>query len=232
MNLLHWSDGTRTRLNSWRASWWCTSLPHTGHFGHASIYYWTPKRFTTVGVFSITSVSLPSKYDIGRGIWDRSVDVLPNLKWMLMWELLISITVKNAKLKDCRDRWSHLKSSYLVSRGTLLPSTKLSCSGTLSGGVVCSSAGDWPATGAVLPEEGVNCRDEFRVCPAWCVEPRAWLRAVTEGCWRWGGGTGGRLGPWWLDDCSVNSRKDWFRTVGSQKYSNTSCKLSFMIDHE
>lgn len=101
-----------------------------------------------------------------------------------------------------------IKRVYLVSRGTLLPSTQLSCSGTLSGGVVCSSAGDWPATGAGLPVGGVSCRVEFRDWPAWCVEPRDWLRAVIEGCWRWGGGTGGRVEPWWLDSCSVNKRRE------------------------
>lgn len=100
------------------------------------------------------------------------------------------------------------KTVYLVSRGTLLPSTQLSCSGTLSGGVVCSSAGDWPATGAGLPVGGVSCLVEFRDWPVWCVALRAWLRAVTEGCWRWGGGTGGRLELWWLDGCSVNNRRE------------------------
>lgn len=87
------------------------------------------------------------------------------------------------------------ESVYLVSSGTLLPSTQLSCSGTLSGGVVCSSAGDWPATGAGLPVGGVSCRVEFSDWPAWCVEPRDWLRAVIDGCWRCGGGTGGSVGP-------------------------------------
>lgn len=58
-----------------------------------------------------------------------------------------------------------LKRKCLVSRGTLLPSTQLSCSGTLSGGVVCSSAGDWPATGAWLPVGGVSCLVEFRDWP-------------------------------------------------------------------
>lgn len=99
------------------------------------------------------------------------------------------------------------KTLYLVSRGTLLPSTQLSCSGTLSGGVVCSSAGDWPATGAGLPVGGVSCRVEFSDWPAWCVELSDWLRAVMEGCWRWGGGTGGRVEPWWLDSCSAGNRR-------------------------
>lgn len=85
---------------------------------------------------------------------------------------------------------------YLVSRGTLLPSTQLSCSGTLSGGVACSSAGDWPATGAGLPVGGVSCRVELNDWPAWWAELSEWLSAVMEGCWRWGGGTGGRAAPW------------------------------------
>lgn len=88
------------------------------------------------------------------------------------------------------------EAGYLVSRGTLLPSTQLSCSGTLSGGVACSSAGDWPATGAGLPVGGVSCRVELSDWPAWWAELSEWLSAVMEGCWRWGGGTGGRAAPW------------------------------------
>lgn len=108
---------------------------------------------------------------------------------------------------------------YLVSRGTLLPSTQLSCSGTLSGGVVCSSAGDWPATGAGLPVGGVSCRVEFRDWPAWWEEPRDWLRAVMDGCWRWGGGTGGRVEPWWLDSCSVEIRREvWLEGLFSCRF--------------
>lgn len=94
---------------------------------------------------------------------------------------------------------------YLVSRGTLLPSTQLSCSGTLSGGVVCTSTGSWPATEAGLPVAGGIGWGEFSDWLTWSVEPRAWFRAVIEGCWWWGAGH--KIDPWWLDSCSVNRRK-------------------------
>lgn len=94
---------------------------------------------------------------------------------------------------------------YLVSRGTLLPSTQLSCSGTLSGDVVCTSTGSWQATEAGLPVTGGSCWGEFSDWLTWCVEPWAWFRAVTEGCLWWG--IGHKTDPWWLDSCSVNRRK-------------------------
>lgn len=103
-------------------------------------------------------------------------------------------------------RWN-LKGYYLVSRGTLLLSTQLSCSGTLSGGVVCSSPGDWPATSAGFPVGGVSVRVEWRDWPAWSVEPSDWLSAVTDGGWRCGGGSGGSVEAWWLDCCSVNIKE-------------------------
>ena len=96
---------------------------------------------------------------------------------------LQQLTVKQQS-KDCSRSERSGGGQYLVSRGTLLPSTQLSCSGALSGGVVCSSAGDWPAVGAGLPVGGARCREELRVWPAWCAVLREWLRAVTEGCWR------------------------------------------------
>ena len=111
---------------------------------------------------------------------------------------------------------SKIRSGYLVSRGTLLPSTQLSCSGTLSGGVVCSSAGDWPATGAELPVGGLICRDEFRVCPAWCVEPEIGGELLL----RPAGGEGVAQEAGW-------SRDDWI--VALQTEGKHGWRVSFLL---
>lgn len=99
--------------------------------------------------------------------------------WLLLWFKFMqkcSLVQKNVL------NTSEIKQVYLVSRGTLLPSTQLSCSGTLSGGVVCRSVGDWPATRAGLPVEGVRCGSEFRDWPTRSLEPMDWVRAVIDGC--------------------------------------------------
>lgn len=80
----------------------------------------------------------------------------------------------------------------LLSSGTLLPRTQLSCSGTDSG-VVCSSAGR-AAGGA-----GLTFLRLLR---------ELWFSAVTDGCCLCGGGTGGSVEwPcwWWLDGCSAET---------------------------
>lgn len=86
--------------------------------------------------------------------------------------------------------------SYLLSSGTLLPRTQLSCSWTDSG-VVCSSAGS-AAGGAGL----------------WFLlfVREFLLREVMDGwCWAacclWGGGSGCRVDwPWLLAGCSENGK--------------------------
>ncbi len=82
----------------------------------------------------------------------------------------------------------------LLSSGTLLPRTQLSCSGTDSG-VVCSSAGR-AAGGA-----GLTFLRQLR---------ELWFSAVTDGCCLCRGGTGGSVDCpcWcWLDGCSVERIK-------------------------
>lgn len=86
--------------------------------------------------------------------------------------------------------------THLLSSGTLLPRTQLSCSWTDSG-VVCSSAGK-AAGGAGL--WFLLLVREFllrEVMDGWC-----WA-----GCCLWGGGKGCRVGwPWLFAGCSVKRK--------------------------
>lgn len=86
---------------------------------------------------------------------------------------------------------------YLLSSGTLLPRTQLSCSWTDSG-VVCSSAGK-AAGGAGL--WFLLLVREFllrEVIDGWC-----WAE-----CCLWEGGKGCRVGcPWWFAGCSAEKEK-------------------------